>query len=151
MRESSENDKESKVPQQKGNGASQLFVEMPEEYYQEKMKEFSANTSSTSEDKKIVYTQGVFDLFHSGHVDFLSKCKSDMNDEYLVVGILNDEEILRVYGSYPVTNTYERALALMSCKFVDEVRIGVPYELTSQFIENLKVTETDHINDITIG
>ena len=120
---------------------------MSEEYYQNKMKEFSSKNTISSEKKKIIYTQGVFDLFHSGHVDFLARCKTNTKEEYLVVGILSDEEICRVYGSYPVTNTYERALALMSCKFVDQVKIGVSYEITSQFIEDLKVRTGSHAND----
>jgi cytidyltransferase-like protein len=112
---------------------------MPEEYYQEKINEFSSKTSIPTQDEKIVYTQGVFDLFHSGHVDFLEKCKTCAENGFLVVGILTDEEVYRVYGSYPVTNTYERALALLSCKFVDQVKIGVSYEIAPEFVEELKV------------
>ena len=114
---------------------------MPEEYYQEKINEFTSKATSPSQENKIVYAQGVFDLFHSGHVDFLEKCKTSVENGFLMVGILSDEEVHRVYGSYPVTNTYERVLALLSCKFVDQVKIGVPYEITADFVEDLKVID----------
>lgn len=113
---------------------------MPEEYYKDKIREFSSTTSKPSQSRQINYTQGVFDLFHAGHVDFLEKCRSSSENALLVVGILTDEETYRLYGSYPVTNTYERALALLSCKFVDKVMIGVPYEITSEFVDDLKVS-----------
>lgn len=112
---------------------------MPVEYYREKINEFSSKSPAQKENMKVIYAQGVFDLFHSGHVDFLEKCKASVKNGFLVVGLLTDEEIYRVYGWYPVTNTYERVLALLSCKFVDEVEIGVPYEITSQFLDNMKV------------
>jgi ethanolamine-phosphate cytidylyltransferase len=133
-------DGEAQIPKEsESNGSSRPFLEMPEEYYQEKINEFSSKISNPSRNKKIIYTQGVFDLFHSGHVDFLEKCKTSVENGFLVVGILTDEEVHRVYGGYPVTNTYERALALLSCKFVGQVKIGVPYEITSQFVDDLKV------------
>jgi cytidyltransferase-like protein len=133
-------DGEVQIPKEsESNGSSRPFLEMPEEYYQEKINEFSSKISNPSRNKKIIYTQGVFDLFHSGHVDFLEKCKTSVENGFLVVGILTDEEVHRVYGGYPVTNTYERALALLSCKFVGQVKIGVPYEITSQFVDDLKV------------
>lgn len=128
---------------------------MPEEYYQEKIKEFSSKSLNPTSDDKVIYTQGVFDLFHSGHVDFLEKCKTSAERGFLVVGILSDDEVYRVYGSYPVTNTYERALALLSCKFVDQVMIGVPYEVTSDFVEDLKVINSNAVvfkfNKVLIG
>jgi ethanolamine-phosphate cytidylyltransferase len=112
---------------------------MPEEYYLEKINEFSSKMSTPNENQRIIYAQGVFDLFHSGHVDFLEKCKAKIEEGFLVVGVLTDEEVYRVYGSYPVTSTYERVLALLSCKFVDQVKIGVAYEITSEFLDDLKV------------
>ena len=121
------------------NGSSQRFPKMPQNYYQQKLNEFSSKSIKRGQNSKVIYTQGVFDLFHSGHVDFLEKCKASVENGFLVVGILTDEEVYRVYGSYPVTNTYERVLALLSCKFVDEVKIGVPYEITAEFVDDLKV------------
>ncbi|XP_028396837.1 ethanolamine-phosphate cytidylyltransferase-like isoform X2 [Dendronephthya gigantea] len=126
------------------NGFVQRRLEMPVEYYREKVDEFSSKSRTPERNMKVIYAQGVFDLFHSGHVDFLEKCKASVEDGFLVVGVLTDEEISRVYGGYPVTNTYERVLALLSCKFVDQVEIGVPYEITSQFLEDMKIEYVFH-------
>lgn len=120
-------------------------LEMSKEYYEEIMKDFSSSCSASAVPKgdcKIAYSQGVFDLFHSGHVDFLEKCTAE--DVFVVVGVLSDDEVYRVYGNYPVTNTYERALALMSCKFVDRVEIGVPFEVTVALLDRLKVDYVYH-------
>ena len=131
-------------PPHAGDGKSRIVREMSDEYYEEKMNEFSCAPSAEPRgDRKIVYSQGVFDLFHSGHVDFLEKCKgsvvADGGDAFVVVGVLSDEEAYRVFGSYPVTNTYERVLALMACKFVDKVEVGVHFELTAEFLDRIKV------------
>lgn len=124
---------------QPAKNGKERALEMPEEYYQKKVNQFSSRNTTPVAHGKVVYTQGVFDLFHAGHVDFLEKCKTSVKDCVFIVGILDDNEAQRVFGSYPVTNTYERALVLLSCKFVDRVEIGVPFEVTAAFLENLKV------------
>ena len=132
-------------PPHVGDGKSRTVREMSDEYYEEKINEFSppAASAEPTGDREIVYSQGVFDLFHSGHVDFLEKCKgsvvTDGRDAFVVVGVLSDEEAYRVFGSYPVTSTYERVLALMACKFVDKVEVAVHFELTAEFLDRLKV------------
>ena len=66
-----------------------------------------------------VYTGGTFDLFHSGHANFLRQCK-EVGD-YVVVSLNTDEFIYRYKGEYPIINYEDRKKVLLSCKYVDEV------------------------------
>ena len=66
----------------------------------------------------IIYTGGTFDLFHSGHVNFLNKC-SLLGD---VVVSLNTDEFIESYkGSLPICSYSEREQVLLSCKYVSAV------------------------------
>jgi len=66
--------------------------------------------------KKIIgYTDGTFDLFHYGHVEFLKHAKK--NCDYLIVGI-NDDSIVD-YKDKPILNAEERIKAINGCKYVD--------------------------------
>ncbi|KKW42377.1 MAG: Glycerol-3-phosphate cytidylyltransferase [Candidatus Magasanikbacteria bacterium GW2011_GWA2_56_11] len=64
-----------------------------------------------------VYTTGVFDLLHSGHVDTLRRARA-MGDK-LVVGIQSDESVARQKGKRPVMSAAERMDLLGSLPFVD--------------------------------
>jgi glycerol-3-phosphate cytidylyltransferase len=66
-----------------------------------------------------VYTGGSFDLFHSGHVAFLKRCK-ELGGR-VVVSLNTDEFILAYKGKGLVMNYAERAAVLLGCKWVDEV------------------------------
>lgn len=69
-----------------------------------------------------VYTGGTFDLFHSGHVNFLRQCKKIVGPEGSVVVSLNtDEFITQFKGKPPVYSYFERYQILRSLKYVDLV------------------------------
>lgn len=70
----------------------------------------------------IVYTGGSFDLFHSGHVAFLRRCKDIAGaDGQVVVSLNTDEFILAYKGKGLVMNYSERAAVLEACRYVDKV------------------------------
>jgi glycerol-3-phosphate cytidylyltransferase len=69
----------------------------------------------------VVYTGGSFDLFHSGHVAFLKRCKELAGDGRVVVSLNTDEFILDYKGKGLVMNYEERRAVLLSCRFVDDV------------------------------
>lgn len=82
--------------------------------------------------KKIVFTNGVFDLMHLGHVDYLSKAK-DCGD-ILVVGLNGDVSVkmLNKGPLRPLQDQESRSMVLASLHFVDYVVIfeeETPYEL----------------------
>jgi len=70
--------------------------------------------------KKIVFTNGVFDILHRGHVDYLLKAKSFGN--ILIVGINSDSSVRKIKGPRrPIQNQADRATILASLKPVDLV------------------------------
>jgi glycerol-3-phosphate cytidylyltransferase len=74
----------------------------------------------------VVYTGGTFDLFHSGHVNLLKRCKQIAGEGGLVVVSLNtDDFIMRYKGSAPICSETERKAVLESCVYVDQVIMNV--------------------------
>lgn len=69
----------------------------------------------------IVYTGGTFDLFHSGHVRLLKKCKALAGSGTVVVALNTDEFILEYKKKSPIISYDDRAEVLLSCRYVDEV------------------------------
>jgi len=68
-----------------------------------------------------VYTGGTFDLFHSGHVNFLRQCKVIAGADKVVVSLNTDEFIEQYKGKPPLTSFVERYQVLKACRYVDEV------------------------------
>lgn len=72
--------------------------------------------------KKVVFTNGCFDLLHLGHIDYLSKA-ADMGDK-LVIGLNSDASVSALKGpGRPITDQLSRAVMLASFSFVDAVVI----------------------------
>jgi rfaE bifunctional protein nucleotidyltransferase chain/domain len=72
--------------------------------------------------KKLVFTNGVFDILHHGHLDYLAKAASLGN--ILVVGVNSDASVKRLKGDErPLNNENDRAFQLASLLFVDAVCI----------------------------
>ena len=70
---------------------------------------------------KRVYTGGTFDLWHSGHVNFLRQCKLLSDGGSVIVSLNTDEFIAQFKGNAPIMTYSEREAILRSCKYVDEV------------------------------
>ena len=65
-----------------------------------------------------VYTGGTFDLYHSGHANFLARC-AELGD---VVVSLNTDEFIEAYkGKAPIISYAEREAVLLSCRSVSAV------------------------------
>ena len=69
--------------------------------------------------KKIVFTNGCFDLLHLGHVDYLSKARG--YGDKLVVGLNSDASIKKLKGSSRPIKDEQVVLILASFAFVDAV------------------------------
>lgn len=69
-------------------------------------------------DRPIVYTGGTFDLFHSGHANFLRQCSKIGR---VVVALNTDRFIEQFKGKPPVLSYEERRAVLLACKYVSEV------------------------------
>jgi len=72
------------------------------------------------EKKKIVFTNGCFDLIHKGHIEYLARAKN-FGDK-LIIGLNSDNSVKRLKGEQRPINTQEaRALLLASFVFTDAV------------------------------
>ena len=63
------------------------------------------------------YTTGTFDLFHSGHVEFLRKAKSLC--DRLIVGVTSDELGLQEKKRKPIISITDRLTVVQACRYVD--------------------------------
>jgi D-glycero-beta-D-manno-heptose 1-phosphate adenylyltransferase len=72
--------------------------------------------------KKIVFTNGCFDILHAGHITYLSKAKS--LGSVLVIGLNSDSSVKKIKGkSRPIVSQKNRALLLAGLEAVDFVVI----------------------------
>ena len=68
--------------------------------------------------KKVVFTNGCFDVIHAGHIDLLQKAKE--KGDILVVGLNSDSSIRRLKGnSRPVNTLNQRIKVLSSIQYID--------------------------------
>ena len=73
----------------------------------------------------IVYTGGTFDLFHSGHVRLLKKCRDLAGKDGQVIVSVNPSEFVSAYKEPPICDLMERMEVVASCKWVDKVIINI--------------------------
>ncbi len=77
-------------------------------------------SSLRSKGKKIVFTNGCFDILHVGHVDYLSKARR--LGDVLVVGLNSDSSVKKIKGKgRPINKESDRAKVLSSLCFVDYI------------------------------
>jgi glycerol-3-phosphate cytidylyltransferase len=67
----------------------------------------------------ILYTGGTFDLFHSGHVNFLRHCRKISSK--VIVSLNTDSFVKRYKGNNPIISYDDRKDVLLSCMYVDEI------------------------------
>ena len=102
--------------------------------------------------KKIVFTNGCFDIIHVGHVRYLSKAK-ELGD-ILIIGLNSDKSVKKLKGEDRPVNCFEdRAILLSSLRFVDSVIMfeeQTPDNLIKQIIPDILVKGGDYkLEDIT--
>ncbi len=98
-----------------------------------------------NEKKKVVFTNGVFDILHSGHVDYLTKSK-DLGD-ILIVGMNSDKSVKNIKGAKrPIVDQENRAIIVASLKPVDFVVLfdeDTPAKLVDAIIPDVLVKGAD--------
>lgn len=103
--------------------------------------------------KKIVFTNGCFDILHAGHVSVLefSRSKGDV----LVVGVNSDASVKRLKGPCrPVNNQKDRALVLAALQSVDAVSVftqDTPYNLIKLVRPDVLVKGGDYKTSDIVG
>ena len=73
-------------------------------------------------DKKIVFTNGCFDLLHRGHIDYLSKAAGF--GDIIIIGLNSDASVKKLKGeNRPINDEQSRAMILAALCFIDAVII----------------------------
>ena len=105
------------------------------------------------EGRKIVFTNGCFDILHLGHIKYLEKAKSF--GDVLIVGVNSDASVKRLKGeSRPVNPEYDRAYLLSALKSVDFVTIfdeDTPYGLIKAIQPDILVKGGDYKGKEVVG
>ncbi len=96
--------------------------------------------------KKIVFTNGCFDILHEGHIFSLSQAAQE--GAFLIVAVNADASVKKLKGDgRPVNNQYSRALILASLVMVDAVVIfneDTPLEVIKQLLPDVLVKGGDY-------
>ncbi len=94
------------------------------------------NELSKLRSKKIVFTNGCFDLLHVGHIRYLQEARAQ--GDLLVIGVNADESVKRLKGpTRPIQNENDRAEILSALSAVDYVVI-FPEETPAKLIETVR-------------
>ena len=116
------------------------------DYEIDKLKQLSQN-------KKIVFTNGCFDILHSAHIELLQFSKKQ--DNLLVVGLNDDNSIKRLKGDErPINDINERSKILSLFDFIDHIVIfsdDTPYKIIELLKPNILVKGGDYKVDEIIG
>ena len=103
--------------------------------------------------KKIVFTNGCFDILHRGHVEYLSKAAAF--GDVMVVGLNTDASVKRLKGpSRPVNDEYARAFVLAGLEFVSAVVLfdeDTPYNLIKTVQPDVLVKGSDYKPENIVG
>lgn len=101
--------------------------------------------------KTVVFTNGVFDVLHRGHAEYLKKSK-ELGD-ILIVGVNDDDSVRRLKGKErPVNCLDDRVYVLNSLKYVDYTVVfnsDTPLELIKMIKPDILVKGGDYDPDIT--
>jgi cytidyltransferase-like protein len=90
-----------------------------------------------------VYVDGVYDLFHRGHVESLIKAKNIRPNVYLIVGLISDASATD-YKRQPIFPDDDRYALLKACKYVDQVIYNSPLIITTEFIRQYEIDLVVH-------
>uniref|UniRef100_A0AC34G2Y1 Choline-phosphate cytidylyltransferase n=1 Tax=Panagrolaimus sp. ES5 TaxID=591445 RepID=A0AC34G2Y1_9BILA len=91
-----------------------------------------------------VYADGVYDLFHPGHVEQFKQVKAAFSNVYLIIGVCSDADTLKYKGCLPVMNEGERLKMIDQCRYVDEAYVAPPFFPTLNFVNHLKADLVAH-------
>lgn len=123
----------------------------------DKIKDLSAAKAQVAEwkrhGKRVVFTNGCFDLLHLGHVDYLEKARN--LGDVLVVGLNTDDSVSRFKGPQrPIQDEVSRARVMASLQAVDLVVFfneDTPQNLISELLPHILVKGSDYLAENIVG
>jgi len=105
------------------------------------------------DNKKVVFTNGCFDIIHAGHVDYLNKAKA--LGDVLIVGINSDNSVKNIKGEKrPILKENERTFIISNLKPVDYVTLfdeDTPQRLIEDIIPDILVKGSDWSIEKIVG
>ena len=103
--------------------------------------------------KKVVFTNGVFDLLHIGHITYMAKA-AELGDK-LIIGLNADASVKRLKGDdRPVNDQNSRALLLAALFFVDAIVVfedDTPQQLIAAILPDVLVKGADYAIENIVG
>lgn len=106
-----------------------------------------------SDRKRVVFTNGCFDILHTGHLAYLEKAKRF--GDYLVIGLNTDASVRKIKGpDRPILNETDRARMLAALEFVDCVVLfdeELPTSLIRQIRPDVLVKGGDYVVETVMG
>jgi len=106
-----------------------------------------------TEGKKVVFTNGVFDLLHIGHITYMAKA-AELGDK-LVIGLNSDSSVKRIKGEdRPVNDQNSRAAILAALFFVDAIVVfeeDTPLNLITTLMPDILVKGADYSIENIVG
>lgn len=103
--------------------------------------------------KKVVFTNGCFDILHQGHIDYLAKAADE--GDVLIVGINTDNSVKRIKGNNrPIQDEQSRALMVAALHFVDLVVLfdeDTPYNLIKTVQPDVLIKGSDYVPENIVG
>lgn len=103
--------------------------------------------------KKIVFSNGCFDILHRGHVEYLSKAAA--KGDVLIIGLNTDASVKRLKGpTRPVNDEKARAFVLAALEFVSAVTLfdeDTPYQLVNKVQPDVLVKGSDYRPEDIVG
>ena len=111
---------------------------------------------------KVVFTGGVYDIIHPGHIHTLKNSKQ--NGDLLIVSIARDSRVIKIKGRKPINNEKRRTILVSAIKYVDFTLLGskgdifsivkkikpdiitIGYDQTHQISELRKLVKINNLN-----
>jgi rfaE bifunctional protein nucleotidyltransferase chain/domain len=111
-------------------------------------------TDWKTNNQKIVFTNGCFDILHRGHVEYLAKAK-DLGSK-LIIGLNTDDSVKRLGKSpdRPINNEETRAIVLSALECVDAIVLfneDTPLQLIEFILPNVLVKGSDYQIENIVG
>ncbi len=114
---------------------------------------FALRDTLRSAGGRVVFTNGVFDILHAGHVTYLAEARA--LGDVLVLGLNTDASVRRLKGpERPINNENDRATVVAALRAVDHVVLfddDTPIRVITALLPDVLVKGGDYTRDTIVG